>query len=109
MAEKSVAILHLPAGRQVWHDWRTDRSRKGECLEDIQEKEPLADGRERKRKNLICLGVKEGVAYAWSRIRRGGWAIGQSPILGTTIKVSLLKRKGYISLIDYYSKVGISI
>ena len=25
-----------------------------------------------------------------------GWAVAQSPILGTTIKVSLLKRKGYV-------------
>ena len=72
----------------IWHDW----------------KKP-----ERKRKNLIRLGVKKGMAYAWSRSRMGGWAIAQSPILGTTIKVSLLKRKGYISLTDYYSKVGISI
>jgi hypothetical protein len=72
----------------IWHDW----------------KKP-----ERKRKNLIRLGVEKGMAYAWSRTRMGGWAVAQSPILGTTIKVSLLKRKGYIPMIDYYSKVGISI
>jgi len=72
----------------IWHDW----------------KKP-----ERKRKNLIRLGVKKGTAYAWSRTRMGGWAVAQSPILGTTIKVSLLKRKGYFSMIDYYSKVKISI
>ena len=65
--------------------------------------------RRRKRKNLIRLGVKKGIAYAWSRSRMGGWRIAQSPILGTTIKVSRLKRKGYVSLTDYYSKVGISI
>lgn len=72
----------------IWHDW----------------KKP-----ERKRKNLIRLGVKKWMAYAWSRSRMGGWAIAQSPILGTTIKVSLLKRKGYIIMTEYYFKVGISI
>ena len=34
----------------------------------------------------------------------GGWAVAQSPILGTTIRVSLLKHRGYVSMIDYYSK-----
>ncbi len=49
----------------IWHHW----------------KKP-----ERKRKNLIRLGVEQGQAYAWSRSRMGGWAIAQSPILGTTIR-----------------------
>ncbi|NCU44031.1 group II intron reverse transcriptase/maturase, partial [Candidatus Saccharibacteria bacterium] len=47
----------------IWHDW----------------KKP-----ERKRKNLIRLGVKPDMAYAWSRTRMGGWAVAQSPILITT-------------------------
>lgn len=72
----------------IWHDW----------------KKP-----ERKRKNLIRFGIRKGTAYAWSRTRMGGWAVAQSPILGTTIKVSLLKRRGYSSLIDYYSKFKVSI
>lgn len=72
----------------IWHDW----------------KKP-----ERKRKNLIRLGVEKGMAYAWSRTRMGGWAVAQSPILKTTIKVSLLKRRGYIAMIDYYLKFKISI
>jgi len=72
----------------IWHDW----------------KKP-----ERKRKNLIRLGVKKRMAYAWSRSRMGGWALAQSPILGTTITVVLLKRKGYLSLTDHYFKVGLSI
>ena len=72
----------------IWHDW----------------KKP-----ERKRKNLIRLGIKNGQAYAWSRTRMGGWAVAQSPILGTTIKVALLKRKGYVPMTDYYSKVKFSI
>ena len=67
----------------IWHHW----------------KKP-----ERKRKNLTRLGVSQGQAYAWSRSRRGGWAIAQSPILGTTITVNRLKKRGYISLVEYYRK-----
>lgn len=67
----------------IWHDW----------------KKP-----ERKRKNLIRLGVPQGQAYAWSRTSKGGWAVAQSPILGTTITLSRLRRKGYQSMVDYYSK-----
>jgi len=60
---------------------------------------------ERKRKNLISLGIKQGQAYAWSRSRMGGWAIAQSRILGTTITLSRLRKRGYISMADYCSKV----
>jgi hypothetical protein len=41
------------------------------------------------------LGVDQDLAYAWSRTRKGGWAIAQSPILGTTITLMALKRPGY--------------
>ncbi len=68
----------------IWHHW----------------KKP-----ERKRKNLIRLGVKPGQAYAWSRTNMGGWAVAQSPILGTTITLNRLKQKGYISLEEYYHKI----
>jgi hypothetical protein len=57
---------------------------------------------ERKRKNLIRLGINKRQAYAWSRTRMGGWAVAQSPILRTTITESRLKRKGYISLLDIW-------
>jgi RNA-directed DNA polymerase len=67
----------------IWHDW----------------KKP-----ERKRKNLIRLGVDQDHAYAWSRTRKGGWAIAQSPILTTTITLSRLRRKGYESMLSYYLK-----
>jgi hypothetical protein len=36
--------------------------------------------------------------------RMGGWLIAQSPILGTTITLSRLSRKGYIAMVDYYLK-----
>jgi len=67
----------------IWHDW----------------KKP-----ERKRKNLIRLGIDQNHAYAWSRTRMGGWAVAQSPILRTTITVKRLKMKGYVSLIEYYKR-----
>ena len=67
----------------IWHHW----------------KKP-----ERKRKNLIRLGIKHGMAYAWSRTRMGGWAVAQSPILRTTITVKRLKMRGYVSLVEYYNK-----
>jgi len=60
---------------------------------------------ERKRKNLIRLGVEQGMAYAWSRSRMGGWAIAQSPILGTTITVERLQKRGYISLASMYNEM----
>lgn len=67
----------------IWHHW----------------KKP-----ERKRKNLIRLGTEQGKAYAWSRTRMGGWAVAQSPILRTTITVKRLKKRGYVSLVEYYNK-----
>ena len=69
----------------IWHDW----------------KKP-----ERKRKNLIRLGVPQGQAYAWSRSRMGGWAIAQSPILVTTVTLKRLGKRGYKSMYDYYLKVA---
>jgi len=69
----------------IWHDW----------------KKP-----ERKRKNLIQLGVKAGMAYAWSRTRMGGWAVAQSPILRTTITIARLEKRGYESLVDTYNKIS---
>jgi group II intron reverse transcriptase/maturase len=67
----------------IWHHW----------------KKP-----ERKRKNLIRLGIDQGQAYAWSRTRMGGWAVAQSPILRTTITINRLKKRGYISLVEYYKR-----
>jgi group II intron reverse transcriptase/maturase len=67
----------------IWHHW----------------KKP-----EKKRRSLLRLGVPQGQAYAWSRSRKGGWAIAQSPILGTTITVKRLKQRGYLALLDYYHK-----
>jgi RNA-directed DNA polymerase len=59
---------------------------------------------ERKRKNLIRLGVGQQQAYAWSRTRMGGWAVAQSPILGTTITLTRLRQRGYEPMLDYFLK-----
>ena len=61
---------------------------------------------DRKRKNLIRLGISEGQAYAWSRTRMGGWAVAQSPIMVTTITLSRLAQRGYESMLDYYVRVS---
>jgi RNA-directed DNA polymerase len=61
---------------------------------------------ERKRKNLIRLGVNPGDAYAWSRSRMGGWAVAQSPILNTTITVDRLVKRGYEALTTWFIKVS---
>ena len=68
----------------IWHDWKK---------------------LERKRKNLIRLGVDQEIAYAWSRTRMGGWAVAQSPILCTTITIERLKKRGYESMVAYYHRV----
>ncbi len=65
----------------------------------LREKKP-----ERKRKNLIRLGVNQGQAYAWTRM--GGWAVAQSPILGTTITLERLRKRGYVSLLEMYEKIA---
>jgi RNA-directed DNA polymerase len=37
----------------------------------------------------------------------GGWRVAQSPILGTTITIKKLERRGYLSMMKYYQKVSI--
>lgn len=69
----------------IWHHWKKPN---------------------RKRKNLIRLGVQQGMAYAWSRTRMGGWAVAQSPILGTTITIQRLEKRGYVSMISMYKQVS---
>lgn len=61
---------------------------------------------ERKRKNLIRLGINPDQAYSWSRTRMGGWAVAQSPILVTTITLKRLAKRGYQPLLEYYLNVS---
>ena len=69
----------------IWHHW----------------KKP-----ERKRKNLIRLGVDHEHAYSWSRTRMGGWAVAQSPILVTTITLDRLRKRGYEAMLELYEKIA---
>jgi group II intron reverse transcriptase/maturase len=69
----------------IWHHW----------------KKP-----ERKRKNLIRLGIDHEHAYSWSRTRMGGWAVAQSPILVTTITLDRLRKRGYEAMLDLYVKIA---
>jgi RNA-directed DNA polymerase len=69
----------------IWHHWKK---------------------RERKRKNLLRLGVKPDDAFSWSRSRLGGWAIAQSPILNTAITVNRLVKRGYEPLTEWYCRVA---
>ena len=69
----------------IWHQWKK---------------------RERKRKNLIRLGVNHTDAYRWSRTRKGGWAIAQSPILNTTITVERLKKRNVLSCLELYLSIS---
>ena len=69
----------------IWHHW----------------KKP-----ERKRKNLIQLGIDQEHAYAWSRTRMGGWAVAQSPILVTTITLERLRKRGYEAMLAYYAEIA---
>jgi group II intron reverse transcriptase/maturase len=69
----------------IWHDWKRP---------------------DRRKKNLIRLGVPKRQAYSWSRSNMGRWAIAQSPMLKTTITLERLAKRGYISMLDYYLKVA---
>jgi len=61
---------------------------------------------ERRRKNLLRLGVDREHAYAWSRTRKGGWAVAQSPILGTTVTLDRLRKRGYEAMLDLYHRIA---
>ena len=64
---------------------------------------------ERKRKNLIRLGVDQDHAYAWSRTRKGGWVVAQSPILNSTITLKRLQNRGYQAMLKLYMELNPSI
>ncbi len=58
----------------------------------------------KRMRSFIRLGISRGQAYAWSRSRMGGWAIGQSPIMKTTVTIERLKRRGYLSFSQHFQK-----
>jgi RNA-directed DNA polymerase len=36
----------------------------------------------------------------------GGWAVAQSPILGTTITIARLKKRGYIPMLEAFNSIS---
>ena len=55
---------------------------------------------------LLCGGVVQDHAYVWRRTRMGCWAVGQSPILVTTITLKRLEMRGYMPMLDYYTMIA---
>jgi RNA-directed DNA polymerase len=68
----------------IWHHWKK---------------------RSRKAKNLMRLGVPDRMAWQWAHSQMGGWAVSCSPILGTTITLERLQKRGYVSFLEYYLKI----
>jgi len=69
----------------IWHHWKRPR---------------------RRAINLARLGVPGDMAWKWAYSRMGGWAVSRSPILGTTITLDRLKRRGYVSFLEYYLEIS---
>jgi len=54
-------------------------------------------------KALRRLGASHRNAYIWANTRKGGWHTAHSYVLTGTITNAKLRRKGYSSLLDFYS------
>ena len=54
-------------------------------------------------KNLTRAGLDRKRAWMWANTRKGYWRIANSPILQRTIPNALIKRAGYLSLMECYS------
>jgi hypothetical protein len=69
----------------IWHHWKKPKKKSN----PIGNRSPIPIHRE-------------------SRSRMGGWAIAQSPILGTTITVERLKKRGYIPMLEIYNQIRLN-
>jgi RNA-directed DNA polymerase len=67
----------------IWNDWKKPR---------------------RRMRNLIRLGVQPKLGYLWSKTKMGGWSVAQSPIMGTSVTLEKLRKRGYESMLDHYEK-----
>jgi hypothetical protein len=54
-------------------------------------------------KNLKRLGVLKDKAWQWANTRKAYWRTAGSPILASTITNKRLKRRGYVSLLEWYT------
>ena len=55
---------------------------------------------------MIRLGIDHEHAYSWSRTRKGGWAVAQSPIMVTTITLERLRKRGYEAMLELYERIA---
>lgn len=55
-------------------------------------------------KALVKLGVDHQNAYIWANTRKGGWHTAHSYVLKGTITNARLRQRGYISLLEMYSR-----
>ncbi len=72
----------------IWKDWKKPNKRM---------------------RSYIRMGIRAGMAYAWSRSPMGGWAQACSPIMKTTVTIKRLKRRGYIEFVEYFQRFSHSL
>ena len=53
--------------------------------------------------NLKRLGIRRKQAWMWANTRKGYWRIAHSPILTQSPTNEILKRTGYLGLMECYS------
>ncbi|MDD4324638.1 MAG: group II intron reverse transcriptase/maturase [Saccharofermentanales bacterium] len=54
-------------------------------------------------RNLVKAGLDRERAWMWANTRKGYWRVANSPILKRAISNDLIKRAGYLSLMECYS------
>ena len=72
----------------IWKDWKKPNKRM---------------------RSYIRMGIRKGIAYAWSRSRKGGWAQACSPMMSTTVTIPRLKRRGYIEFNEHYQQFAVQL
>jgi group II intron reverse transcriptase/maturase len=60
---------------------------------------------DRRKRAYIQLGIDPEMAYQWSRSRKGGWAVAQSPMMKTTVTKERLKQRGYVSFLEVFERM----
>jgi len=59
----------------------------------------------RRMRAFLQLGINPNDSFSWSRSRKGGWRICNSPIMTTTITDARLERRGYQSVLKMFEKL----
>ena len=59
----------------------------------------------RRMRAYIQMGIRPDIAYSWSRSRKGGWAVANSPMMLTTVTNDRLEQRGYKSILKMFEKV----